>query len=74
MEVGPLQLSDLTALQSGQEGFVIIRQLTAVDWLYNFLTDKPNLHRGLLFYWTQAITAKEINNFIFKNILKWRQN
>ena len=42
-EVGPLQLFQLTSLQSGQEGFVIIRQLTAVDWLSSFFTDKPNL-------------------------------
>ena len=50
VEVGPLQLSDLTSLQSRQRWRQIFRQLTAVDWLCNFLTDKPNLHRGLLSY------------------------
>ena len=48
LEVGPLQLFQLTSLQSGQEGFVIIRQLTAVDWLSSFFPDKPNLQLWLL--------------------------
>ena len=44
VEAGPLQLFNMTSVQSGQQGFVNIRQLTAVDWLCSFLSDKPNLH------------------------------